>query len=444
MDPSPAGGDTALLLVVALLCSLVAAFVFSGSEASITSLGEPRIRRLLDAHKGPAGWLDLWLTNPAYVLTTLFAGQTLSVAAAAALTASLTLDLFGTRACSSPLCWLALAATVTLCALVLLVCGGIIPKTLARNHPEGFLTLMHAVWWFHLSTRWLTKLLVGLSARLARALGGEMASSSFEVTEEQIEDMVRIGSEAGSIDEDQGDMLQAVFDLSDRPVRSIMTPRTQIDGLPHDATFEMVAAEVRTTNFSRYPIYDRTLDHIVGIFYAKDLILHALNATPETFTLAQHIHEARFVPETKKAVELLKDFQLWSAHMAIVVDEHGGTAGIVTLEDVLEELVGEIYDEYDEQEPPPSQVGPNGWEIDASEEIRNLEDDLKMELPETPSYSTLGGFLIHQLGHVPRQGEALRWQNLLLTVVEADDTRVIRVEVQRMVDEPGQALQVAV
>lgn len=429
---------------MALFLSVSAAFVFSGSEAAITSLGEPRIRRLLEGKQGPARWLDLWLTDPASVLTTLFTGHTLSLTSAAALTAVWTLRTAQSNGCASLLCWIVLILALILLGFVLLLAGGIVPKTLARNHPEWFLPLMHGVWWFHLATRWLTLLLNGLSLRLARALGDKSASSGFQVTEEQIEDMVRIGSEAGSIDEDQGDMLQAVFDLSDRPVRSIMTPRTQIDGLPIDASFEVVATEVQNSNFSRYPVYERTLDHIVGVFYTKDLTLHVLTGKPETFALGDHVHEARFVPETKTAVELLKDFQKTSAHMAIVVDEHGGTAGIVTLEDVLEELVGEIYDEYDEQEPPAAQVSPNGWEIDASVEIRDLDDELKVALPETASYSTLGGFLIHQLGHVPKAGEELRWQNVVLAVLEADDTRVIRVEVRRLRDDGAETLKAAV
>lgn len=424
--------------------SVSAAFVFSGSEAAITSLGEPRIRRLLEGRKGPARWLDLWLTDPASVLTTLFTGHTLSLASAAALSAVWSLQTAQGHGCAASICWIAQGIALGVVGLVLLLAGGIIPKTMARNHPEWFLPLMHGVWWFHLASRWLTSLLNRLSLRLARALGDESASSGYHVTEEQIEDMVRIGSEAGSIDGDQGDMLQAVFDLSDRPVRSIMTPRTQIDGLPMDATFEAVAAEVQNSNFSRYPVYDRTLDHIVGIFYSKDLTLHVLTGKAGPFALGDHIHEARFVPETKKAVELLKDFQKTSAHMAIVVDEHGGTAGIVTMEDVLEELVGEIYDEYDEQQPPSTQISPNGWEIDASVEIRDLDDELRLALPETPSYSTLGGFLIQQLGHVPKAGEALRWQGMTLAVLDADDTRVIRVEVRRQAEGDAPALKAAV
>jgi len=198
-----------------------------------------------------------------------------------------------------------------------------------------------------------------------------------------------------------------------------------------DATYDEVALEVRSSHFSRYPVYERSIDRIVGIFHAKDFMEHLLVGERGTFRLADHVREAQFVPESKKAIELLKEFQKSSQHMAIVVDEHGGTAGVVTMEDVLEELVGEIYDEYDQHEPQVQQVSANGWTIDAGAEIRDLADELDFELPDAPNYSTVSGFIVEQLGRVPKQGEELRWSNLTFRVCEADDTKVVRVEIQR-------------
>jgi putative hemolysin len=432
VDPSPTG-DGSWLAGLFLALALVFSFFFSGIEAALSGMGETRVRKLLDNHQGPRGWLELWLRDPNCARTTLLTGHTLATVATVALTTWLSLH--GTRWLGVAPSWVTavLAFALGATALLVLVLSEVVPRTLGRAHPLRFVPAMYLVWPFHLAARVLTVPLEWTVRHLGRVVGSSPEGGAIQVTEEQIEDMVRIGSEAGSIDESQGDILQNVFDLADLSVRTIMTPRTQIYGLPADATFDQVSAEIQASNFSRYPVYDRTLDRIVGIFYAKDLILHALCRTNAPFVLADRLHDAFFVPETKRALHVMKDFQTQSVHMAIVVDEHGGTSGIVTLEDVLEELVGEIYDEYDQPEEAPAfrQVAPEGWSLDASAEIRDLADELELELPETSAFSTVGGFIVDQLGRVPKEGEQLLWHDLRFEVMEADDTKVVRVEVHR-------------
>lgn len=421
-----------LLSFLALAVALLASFVFAGSETAITSMGELRIRKLLENKQGPRHWLELWLHEPSHVLTTLLAGNTIANIFASAVTTSMALRLSDRWNLDRH--WLE-AVGIGGLTVIILIGGEIAPKTLAKNHPEWFLPLMHIVWWFHLTTRWFTQLMIWAAMYIVRALGGKDTPTGYLVTEEQIEDMVRIGSEEGSIDEDRGDILQNVFDLGGLMVRAIMTPRTQIDGLAIEASFEEVAQTVQSSRFSRYPVYDKTLDKIVGIFNSKELMDFALSDRTTEFRLVDHVRETYFVPETKKAIELLKELQTGKVHMAIVVDEHGGTAGIVTMEDVLEELIGEIYDEYDQPEPVAAPAGPNGWTLEASTEIRDLKDDQSIDLPDTPGYSTVGGFLIDQFGRVPKQGEELRWNDLTFRILEADETRVMRVEIQRDVGE---------
>ena len=424
-----------VLSILAIAVSLATSFLFAGSETAITGMGELRIRKLIDSHQGPRGLLELWLTEPSHVLTTLLAGNTLANILSSALVTSLALHLAHANALDPS--WTE-AAVVALLTFLVLVFAEIAPKTLANNHPERFLPGLHIVWWFHLATRWMTRLATWVAMGFVRALGGSSTPTTFQVTEEQIEDMVRIGSESGMINEEQGDMLQGVFELADLPVRAIMTPRIKIDGLPVDAHFEQIAHLITTTKFSRYPVYEKTVDKIVGVFYAKDLVDHMLRGDVRQFNLAEHIHEARFVPDSQKAAELLRDFQKESVHMAIVVDEHGGTAGIVTLEDVLEQLVGEIYDEYDQEEPLIRSTGEGTWTVDATAEVREFAEQIDLELPDAPSYSTVGGFVIEQLGRVPKIGETVRVDGVLITVREADDNRVVRVDVE-LVKQPSEA-----
>jgi CBS domain containing-hemolysin-like protein len=416
------------LSLVSLLVAVVSAFVFAGTETAITGMGELRIRKLIETGKGPRRWLELWLEDPSRILTTLLAGNTLANIIASAVMTSLALRTAATYGLDSH--WVEIAG-IGLLTAVLLIGGEIAPKTMAKHHPESFLPLMHVAWWFHVATHWMTAAMMWAAMQVVRGLGGTAKPAAFQVTEEQIEDLVRIGSEAGSIDQGRGDILQNVFDLGELTARSIMTPRIQIDGVPEGASYDEVAQIVQTHGFSRYPVYDKTIDKIVGVFHAKDLMAYAIGGRQGTFKLDDHIRDAKFVPETKKAIELLKELQQGKGHMAVVVDEHGGTAGIVTMEDLLEELVGEIYDEYDQPEQVVASVGPHGWHVEASADIRDLNDEYEVDLPETTAYSTVGGFLVDQMGRVPTVGEEWRWQDLTFRVLEADETRVVRLELQR-------------
>jgi CBS domain containing-hemolysin-like protein len=414
-----------------LALALVGCFVFAGTETAITAMGELRVRKILETGRGPDGWLRLWLTDPSRVLTTLLAGNTLASVAASSVTTSLMLSLSDHYQWGrSTTDWL-VALAVTGLGAIILIAGEIAPKTLAKMHPEWFLPLMHVVWWFHLLTGWLTRGMIWFAMHIVRALGGTTHGNPMEVTEEQIEDMVRIGSEAGSIEEDQGDMLQAVFNLKQRAVRAIMTPRTQMMALPIDATLEQVVTEVQSSRYSRYPVYDKTPDRIAGVFFAKDLLHLNSESNLKPFQLFEHIHEPIFLPDGIKASDALKAFQKKSVHMAIVVDEHGGTAGVLTLEDVIEELVGDIRDEYDDPEPEIEQVSASTWTLEAATELRELAEKVGVDFPESSTATTVGGFVIEQIGRVPENGATVAWNNLTFEVLEADETHVVKIGVRR-------------
>lgn len=432
MDPASSGGsDDPFSMILAVVACLLFSFLFAGSETAITSMGEHRVRRLIDDKKGPQRLLELWLSDPSSVLTTLLAGNTLANILGSALTTSLFIGMGKPGGALSMLGEYAVSVGVFLLTMVVLVAGEIAPKTLAKSSPEWFLRPLSLVWVFHVMTTWLTVSLSRIAKFLVGLLGVDTERGSFLVTEEQIEDMVRLSSQEGSIDENRGTILQNVFDLDDISVRSIMTPRTDMVALRVDMPLAEVLEKIRSSGLSRFPVYEGTKDEVIGIFYAKKLLdLVAVDA--DDFDLSTVLAEAMFVPETQKASRLLTDFQARAVHMGVVVDEHGGTSGIVTLEDVLEELVGEIYDEDDRVENMIEPTGPDSWIVDASTELRLLEDMLDLEWPETDSYSTVGGFCTEQIGHVPQLGETITWRNLQFTVLEADDKRAVRVEVLRL------------
>ncbi|MFA9478413.1 hemolysin family protein [Phycisphaerales bacterium AB-hyl4] len=239
-------------------------------------------------------------------------------------------------------------------------------------------------------------------------------------------------SASGEVDEAQKEMLEAVFELPTTTAGEIMTPRTDVCGVSVTSTLTEVKQAIIEVGHSRIPVYEENLDNIVGILYAKDLIRFVENGD-EIFDLRACLRDAFLVPESKSVRELLGEFKQRKVHMAIVLDEYGGTAGLVTIEDILEEIVGEIQDEYEPLEPasPIEQVDEHTSDVDARIRIGDLNDALDVELPEDEDYDTLGGFVFSTLGHIPEQGESFEFENMRFIVTDVERTKVRRVRIER-------------
>lgn len=234
------------------------------------------------------------------------------------------------------------------------------------------------------------------------------------------------------IDQTQRDMVEEIIELGDRTANEIMTPRTDIEGIEVDAELMAVRKAVLDFGHSRIPVYEESLDNIVGILYVRDLVRFVGN--DEDFHLRQLLREPFLVPESKSALDLLAEFKQMKVHMAIVLDEYGGTAGLVTIEDILEEIVGEIQDEYEEGEVEPTinTLEEGVFQIDARVEIPTLEDELGIELPEDRDYDTVGGLVFASLGRIPEVGDAFEVQGHRVTVTAAERTRVTKVKIEKV------------
>jgi len=233
------------------------------------------------------------------------------------------------------------------------------------------------------------------------------------------------------IDQAQRDMLEKIIELSDRSAGEIMTPRTDVEGIEVDAGLMDVRKAVLDFGHSRIPVYEESLDQIVGILYVRDLVRFV--GSEEDFHLRQLLRDPFLIPDSKPVLDLLAEFKQLKVHMAIVLDEYGGTSGLVTIEDLLEEIVGEIQDEYeeDEVEPTINEIEPGVCEVDARVEIPQLEDHLDIDLPEDRDYDTVGGLVIAELGRIPEVGEFFEIQEHRVTVTEAERTRVLKVRVEK-------------
>ena len=318
-----------------------------------------------------------------------------------------------------------------------------IPSSIVRYHAEPLLArsmpLLNACL---LAFGPLTRLLALLDPLVRRVVGGESNhSSADDRLAEEILSVVQDHEEQAPVAEEQKDMLEAVIELRSTAAGQIMTPRTEMKGIEAGATIADVKRTILDLGHSRIPVYRDSLDQIEGILYAKDMIRYLGNGAP--WDIKAVLREAYLVPESKPVSELLAEFKARKVHMAIVLDEYGGTAGLVTIEDILEEIVGEIQDEYEAPEESPAirKLDERTVEVEARVRVTELNDELDLELPEDEDYDTVGGFVIAELGHIPAHGETLDFANVRVTVIEAERTRVCRVRVELLAAEaaPGSA-----
>ena len=239
----------------------------------------------------------------------------------------------------------------------------------------------------------------------------------------------------GVLDEEEQEMIENVLELSNSTADEIMTPRTDIVAIEVNADLQKVLDTISEAGHTRVPVYEGNIDNIAGLIYAKDL-LSEIGKNPADFKLRDKMRNAYFVPETKPLRVLLHEFQNQKLHIAVVLDEYGGTAGIVTLEDILEELVGEITDEYEKTPPEPiKKISTDTIEADARTSVDEINDEFELELPEDEDYETIGGFVFSRLGYIPKTGESFDYENLKFTIASAETRKIKRIQIQKIESE---------
>ncbi len=425
---------------------LVGSAFCSGTETALTALGEARARQLRDAGGRRGRMLSLWIEHPERVLSTLLIGNTLVNIGAGALAASVAAAV-AAQAGWSPSSVVAAATGIT--TLVVLFFGEIVPKTLAKRHPARAALL------FVPAVRALSLLLWPVSTAVTRAtsafvaLFGGRSAAGPAVTGEEIEYLIEMGTKEGVLDEVKEELLNSVLEFADRVAKEIMVPRTRVVAIARDATPDELVRVVTENPYSRMPVYGGSIDEIVGILLVREIVGELRGVKP--LALQEHVKPAFFVPEQMKISRLLKEMQRRRTHLAVVVDEFGGTSGIVTLEDVIEEIVGEIQDEADVETAPVKVLSPGVWLADGGIPLHDLEAFLNEEgaegsrpeegarrevhFPEQGDYETLGGFVTATAGRVPPVGSLVTWNGLTLTVRAGDERRVTKVEIALRAEE---------
>ncbi|RME30890.1 HlyC/CorC family transporter [Candidatus Woesearchaeota archaeon] len=405
-------------LIVFLILLGLSGF-FSSAEVVMLSLSRLQVRRLIKHKRKHAERLAKLKENPHKLLQAILIGNNLVNIGAAAIATQLSLMLFGSAGVA--------IATGVVTFLVLLF-GEIIPKSIGINHAKEIALFITPIMSF--LTWALTPLIIVIDAiaKIFTRLFGEAEKE--RVTEEEISDLLSLGEKEGMIKQRERKMIQNIFKFDDTSVDEIMTPRLDVFLLDMHERVRAVMPDVIAHGFTRIPVYDQRMDNIKGVVNTKDLLatLHEGKDCP----LSALMKPVLFVPENKKLDSLLREFQKKRAPFAVVLDEHGLFIGIVTIEDLLEELVGELYDENDADVREVRKVESHTFLVSAKALVEDLNEDYGFKLPESEEYDTLGGLIMARLGRIPSQGEELRVGHVKLTVEKMARNRIVTVRINKI------------
>ena len=404
--------DDTFLRLAGLFALLLLSGFFSGSETALMSLDRMRVKYLQQKKRPGADRLAALLEVPDRLLGGILVGNNLVNIAASVLATGLFVRYFGEQG---------ELLTILILTPVLLIVSEVCPKTYAAQQSEkvSFLVLRPI-----LVVLWVLSpvvKVVTLFSRLLTSLFRGAAEEQGALSEDEIKSIIQVGEESGVVTAKERRMLHSIFDLSETRVRDVMLPRTEVVGIAVGTGFRKVLEVVRDSGHSRFPVYDDSLDNVVGIIHSKDVLAFADRSAE--FSLVENCREPFFAPEAQRVGVLLQTFRQKKEHLAIVVDEYGGVEGIVTLEDVVEEIVGEIHDEYDVEEVDFRLLGDSTYLADGAVSLRTVNRRFDLTLPEE-HVTTLAGYLLQCMGRIPSEGDQCETLGIHFSVRRMDGRRI--------------------
>lgn len=411
--------DSSTSVLIIIFCVLFSGY-FSATETAFSSLNRIRVKNLAEKGDKKAKLVLDLLENFDSLLSTILIGNNIVNIACASVATLLFVKLLGEEQGPS-------VATIVI-TIVVLIFGEVTPKSIAKENPEKF--AMFAAPFLNVLMIILTPfnfLFIQWKKLISKIFHTE---NDYSITEEELLTIVEEAEQEGRIDEQESSLIRSAIEFSEQEAIDILTPRIDIVGVSHDATKEEIAQIFEETNYSRLPVYKESIDHIIGILYQKDFY----NLDDEETSFEHIIRPAMFITESKKIGELLQELQQKKSHIAIVLDEYGGTTGIVTLEDILEELVGEIWDEHDEVINEIEKISDTEYIVHGSTNLEDLFEVLDMgmkinEEVEEMEVVTVSGWVMEEvLERIPSKGDVGTWQNLKVTVLEMDENRVEKIK----------------
>lgn len=425
-----------LVLVLILVSGL-----FAMAETAMLTVRRTRIDQLVDEGNRAAKGVQALLEHPTRMLATVQVGMTLvslfSAGAAAENAAPHVAQWLRSTFATGPLHTMsgtiALVVVVLTVSILTLVLGEITPKSLAVQRAEAIaLIAVYPITALQTVSKPLVVFITAISQLLVRPFGATATFHPAAMSEEELKIMVEQSEEYGVIDSEEREMIHSIFDFAETPVKKVMTPRLSVTAVEADAPVDDLVNAVSLSGHSRVPIYDDNLDNIVGVVHIKDA-LRIQRDQSRPATIREYMRPVLFVPESKRVDDLLTDFKRSKSHIAVVRDEYGTVTGVVTIEDVLEEIVGDIQDEYDAEQPEFERIDDTTSVIDALMSIQDFNERMGTEVP-TDDADTIGGFVFSLLGHQPSAEEYADWNNLRFAVAETDGRRILHVRVTRLED----------
>lgn len=433
MDPEPSNLISQFILIAVL--TLLNAF-FASAEMAIVSLNRNKIKVLADEGDQKAQLLVELLNEPNKFLSTVQVGITLAGFFSSASAATGISQVVGGQLQGLGIPYaqqIALVIITMILSYFTLVFGELFPKRIALKKSETIaMFAVKPILFISKLTKPFVKLLSLSTNFLIKIFGMSSDDLEEKVSREEIRSLVEAGEEHGVINEIEREMINSIFDFDDKQAEEVMTPRTEVYLIDINRPLESYINELLDEKYSRIPIYEGDLDNIIGILYMKDFLAEAYRVGFENIDIRKIMHKPYFVPERKNIDQLFRDLQKSNNHMAILIDEYGGFSGIVTIEDLIEEIMGEINDEYDEDELVIKKVDPQTFIVSGLTSIKELNEELNLDFDEdSDDYDTLGGLIIKLIGYIPTNQEekVIEYRNVVLKVEKVKEKRIDKVKV---------------
>ena len=406
--------------IILILLLLLSAF-FSGSETAFMNL---KLHR-----KGIPSRFKAILKNEKLFLTSVLSANTIVNISIAVKCVQLTKE-FSLEALLSPvLVWV---IDILIVGLFILVFGEILPKRIAIKNSLEFAKFSYYPLKFFLILITPLSFIVNLIIEAIMGLFPFIKKEKVFDTEEELKIVTELGEEEGTIQEEESEMIQSVLEFDNKMLREIMTPRVDITSISSESSIDQLMDLIKEKKYSKIPLYEENIDKIKGIIYAKDILPYLIGSRPKDIKISDFSKEPLFVPENKPIDDMLDEFKAKKTQIAIVVDEWGGTAGLVTVEDIVEEVLGEIRDPYDIEKDLFTKYDDSNYMLDAKIGIYDIEEELDIEFPEDRDYDTLGGYIFFHLEKIPEKGESVKFENWLFEVVSISENRIKKVKAKKV------------
>lgn len=403
-----------ILLLFLVGCS---AF-FSSSETALISLSKIRLRGMIEDDVKNAKTISNLVDNPNRLIGAILIGNNVVNIGASALATSIAIDIYGSKG--------TLISTVAM-TLLILIFGEVTPKSLAAQHSEQTsIRVAKPLYVLTIILKPVVTVLTFLTNGLVRLLGGTKTGIQPLITEDELKTIVNVSHEEGLLEGDERQMIYNVFEFGDSQAKDVMTPRTNMAAVSINSTYNDLVEFLKEENFSRIPVYEEDIDDIVGIMHVKDLILYVDNK--DNFNLTDILRPAYFTYEFKSTAELFDDMRLNRIPVAVVLDEYGGTAGMVTTEDLVEEIVGEIKDEYDEEHEDIEVIREDEYLVDGSTKLDLLNEMIGTNI-ESEDFDSIGGFVIGILDRFPEENEVVEYENIKFIVEKIEKNRIEKMRI---------------